>query len=180
MHYRFPYFWNVKRIVVTKYVQNTAKSYSKEIWFLYFPCQHSMGWNDPLTFKSTVVMDKIVSWNLTENIKIYIPSLWNTLRLLSKIKITTIGCPDESRECITCLKCIRWPHLLRNPWPFDNIHRFLLHKIKISTASPAYGVHVYISQLIRYARACSAYDQFLLRGSLLTNKLMSQGFQMSR
>jgi hypothetical protein len=45
-------------------------------------------------------------------------------------------------------------------------------------ASPAYGV--YISQLIRYARACSTYDQFLVRGSLLTNKLMSQGFQMSR
>jgi hypothetical protein len=36
------------------------------------------------------------------------------------------------------------------------------------------------SQLIRYARACSAYDQFLVRGNLLTNKLMSQGFQMSR
>jgi hypothetical protein len=44
-------------------------------------------------------------------------------------------------------------------------------------ASPAYGV--YISQLLRYARACSAYDQFLLRGNLLTKKLMSQGFQMS-
>ena len=45
-------------------------------------------------------------------------------------------------------------------------------------ASPAYGV--YISQLIRYARACSTYDQFLVRGCLLTNKLMSQGFQLSR
>jgi hypothetical protein len=41
--------------------------------------------------------------------------------------------------------------------------------------SPAYGVH--ISQLIRYARACSAHDQFLVRGSLLTNKLKSQGFK---
>jgi hypothetical protein len=35
-------------------------------------------------------------------------------------------------------------------------------------------------QLIRYARACSKYDQILVRGSLLTNKLMSQGFQLSR
>jgi hypothetical protein len=43
-------------------------------------------------------------------------------------------------------------------------------------ASPAYGV--YISQLIRYARACLTYDQFLVRGSLLTNKLRSQGCQM--
>jgi hypothetical protein len=45
-------------------------------------------------------------------------------------------------------------------------------------ASPAYGV--YISQLIRYARACSTNVQFLVRGSLLRNKLMSQGFQLSR
>jgi hypothetical protein len=45
-------------------------------------------------------------------------------------------------------------------------------------ASPAYGV--YLSQLIRYGRACSAYDQFLLRSNLLTKRLMSQGFQMSR
>jgi hypothetical protein len=35
--------------------------------------------------------------------------------------------------------------------------------------SPAYGV--YISQLIRYAGACSTYDQFLSRGRLLTDKL---------
>jgi hypothetical protein len=39
---------------------------------------------------------------------------------------------------------------------------------------------VYISQLIRFARACSKYDKFLVRGSLLTNKLMSQEFQWSR
>jgi hypothetical protein len=45
-------------------------------------------------------------------------------------------------------------------------------------ASPASVV--YISQIIRYAGACSKYDQFLVRGSLLTNKLMQQGFQLSR
>jgi hypothetical protein len=44
-------------------------------------------------------------------------------------------------------------------------------------ASPAYVV--YISQLIRYAIACSIYDQLLVGGILLTNKLMSQGFQLS-
>jgi hypothetical protein len=37
-----------------------------------------------------------------------------------------------------------------------------------------------ISQLIRYARACSTYDQVLVRGNLLTDKLMSRGFQLSR
>jgi hypothetical protein len=44
--------------------------------------------------------------------------------------------------------------------------------------SPAYGV--YISQLIRYARACSTYDQFSSRGRLLTDKLIIQEFLQSR
>jgi hypothetical protein len=39
---------------------------------------------------------------------------------------------------------------------------------------------VYISQLIRYARACSTHDQFFSRGRLQTDKLMSQGFLQSR
>jgi hypothetical protein len=45
-------------------------------------------------------------------------------------------------------------------------------------ASPAYGL--YILQLIRCARACLTYDQFLVLSSLQTNKLMSQEFQLSR
>jgi hypothetical protein len=45
-------------------------------------------------------------------------------------------------------------------------------------ASPAYGV--YILQLIRYARDCTTNNQFLVRGNLLTKKVMSQGFQLSR
>jgi hypothetical protein len=52
---------------------------------------------------------------------------------------------------------------------------FLYSNIPIS---PAYGV--YISQLIRYARACSTYDQFLIRGSLLTKKWISQVFLQPR
>jgi hypothetical protein len=44
--------------------------------------------------------------------------------------------------------------------------------------SPAYGV--YISQLIRYARACSTYNQFSSRGRLLTDKLIIQGFLQFR
>ena len=37
------------------------------------------------------------------------------------------------------------------------------------------SLYVYVSQLIRYARACHAYDDFLKRGQLLTKKLMMQG-----
>jgi hypothetical protein len=44
--------------------------------------------------------------------------------------------------------------------------------------SPAYGV--YISQLIRYTRACSTYNQFSSRGRQLTNKLIIQGFLQYR
>ena len=40
--------------------------------------------------------------------------------------------------------------------------------------SPAYGV--YVSQLVRYARASSAYIDFLVRSRLLINKLLGQGY----
>ena len=40
--------------------------------------------------------------------------------------------------------------------------------------SPAYGV--YISQLIRYARACSNYSDFLKRHLHLRNRLLDQGY----
>jgi hypothetical protein len=41
-------------------------------------------------------------------------------------------------------------------------------------AAPAYGV--YISQMIRYSRACGSYQDFRDRGLLLTMKLLNQGF----
>jgi hypothetical protein len=41
-------------------------------------------------------------------------------------------------------------------------------------AAPAYGV--YISQIIRYSRACGSYQDLLERGLLLTKKLLNQGF----
>ena len=44
--------------------------------------------------------------------------------------------------------------------------------------SPGYGV--FISQLIRYARACFAYEDFSQRSKLLTIKLMLQGYNESR
>ena len=40
--------------------------------------------------------------------------------------------------------------------------------------TPAYGV--YISQLIRYSRACGSYQDFLDRGLPLTRKLLNQGY----
>ena len=45
-------------------------------------------------------------------------------------------------------------------------------------AAPAYGV--YISQLIRFSRACDGYSDFLDRVRLLTGRLLNQGFSDSR
>ena len=45
-------------------------------------------------------------------------------------------------------------------------------------SSPAYGV--FISQLIRYARACSSYECFILRAARLSSKLLGQGYVLER
>ena len=44
--------------------------------------------------------------------------------------------------------------------------------------SPAYVV--FVSQLIRYARASSLYEDFIMRSQLLTSKLLKQGFTRNR
>ena len=54
-----------------------------------------------------------------------------------------------------------------------NIVNFLFLSSSVPQ-SPAYGV--YVSQLIRYARASSAYSDFLVRSRLLTRKLLGQGY----
>ena len=45
-------------------------------------------------------------------------------------------------------------------------------------SSPAYGV--FISQLIRYARACSSYECFILRAARLSSKVLGQGYVRER
>ena len=45
-------------------------------------------------------------------------------------------------------------------------------------SSPAYGV--FISQLLRYARACSSYECFILRARRLSSKLLEQGYLAKR
>ena len=45
-------------------------------------------------------------------------------------------------------------------------------------SSPAYGV--FISQLTRYARACSSYECFILMAMRLSNKLLGQGYVKER
>ena len=45
-------------------------------------------------------------------------------------------------------------------------------------SSPAY--RVFIAQLIRFARACSSYECFILRTARLSSKLLGQGYVMER
>ena len=45
-------------------------------------------------------------------------------------------------------------------------------------SSPAYGV--FIDQLIRYTRACSSYECFILRARRHSSKLLKQGYFMER
>ena len=45
-------------------------------------------------------------------------------------------------------------------------------------AAPEYAE--YISQLIRYSRACGSYQDFLFRGLLLTRRLLHQGLLLTR
>ena len=45
-------------------------------------------------------------------------------------------------------------------------------------SSPAYGV--FISQLIRYDRACSSYECFILKARWLSSKLLNQGYLVER
>ena len=45
-------------------------------------------------------------------------------------------------------------------------------------SAPAYGV--YASQLIRYARCCSKYSDFLSRHRALVTRLLSQGYKVNR
>ena len=42
------------------------------------------------------------------------------------------------------------------------------------SSTPAYGV--FVSQLIRYMRVCSNYQQFVYRSTLITTRLQRQGF----
>ena len=68
--------------------------------------------------------------------------------------------------------------------PYDKRDDFDFHIVNFPFLSsnipsgPSYGV--YISQLIRYARCCSHYDDFRYRHKCLVDRLLSQGYKALR
>ena len=68
----------------------------------------------------------------------------------------------------------KWKLIVEFNFPIVNFP-FLSSNIP---SAPAYGV--YVSQLIRYARTCLNYQDFMERGKVLTQKLLSQGYQKTK
>ena len=64
--------------------------------------------------------------------------------------------------------------------PYDRRDDFDVHIVNFPflssniTSGPSYGV--YISQLIRYVRCCSHYDDFRYHHNCLVDRLLSQGY----
>ena len=81
--------------------------------------------------------------------------------------------PEQFRKLINRYKKIGYK---RDDFNFPIVNfPFLSSNIP---SAPAYGV--YVSQLIRYARTCSNYQDFMERGKVLTQKLLSQGYQKTK
>ena len=65
---------------------------------------------------------------------------------------------------------------------YDKRDNFNFHVTNFSflssniSASPVYGV--FLSHFIRYARACSSYECFILRAKRLSNRLLKQGYEI--
>ena len=99
---------------------------------------------------------------------------WNrciplNLRSKTRQRATLLGLTSVDRKG----RSTSYFHLWQS-WRF-HIFPFLVSNMP---ASPAYGD--FISQLIRYARACSSYECFILRATRFSNKPFEQGYATER
>ena len=62
----------------------------------------------------------------------------------------------------------------------DDFNFYITNFPFLSRKIPSSPACVFISQLIRYARACSSYECFILRAARLSFKLLRQGYVMER
>ena len=88
--------------------------------------------------------------HLLQNGLIILTFFWRLMRMVNFTR-------DSMASVMTDFPTVHFPYLSSN-----------------ITESPAYGV--FASQLIRYARVCSKYEDFLFRWSILVSKLLKQGY----
>ena len=91
----------------------------------------------------------------------------------------------KSRSSASCLDCYLYTenekHVTHLYDKRDDFNFFIVNFPFLSDnipSAPACGV--YISQLVRHARACNKYQDFADRGKLLTSKFLSQGYRRTR
>ena len=100
--------------------------------------------------------------------------------LQAEIPLRLSGCWPSTRlrKLMSCeaLDWIDAPFLQNDNFGF-HIVNFPFMSSNIPSA-PAYGV--YASQLIRYARCCSSYSDFLICHRALVKRLLSQGYKVNR
>ena len=88
------------------------------------------------------------------------------IKLLSVLTLILFSWKKPTTICFHLMSIFNF-HITNFPFLSSNI-----------PSSPAYGV--FISQLIRYARACSSYECFILRARRLSSKLLKQGYLVER
>ena len=101
-------------------------------------------------------------------------TLYTLTNWISKIQSKPVYIRFLSRFFVTDGTFLTKLHDKRNDFDFHIVN--LPEICSNIPESPAYGV--YISQLIRYARACSSCVDFIDRGRQLTKKLVSQGYAL--
>ena len=132
--------------------------------------------------KYHIVMNKKV-FKISQDFTFHCQSEWNNKKInkyrtvgiipKSNIKIVERGkidTPDSEGRLRTKLYDKR-----------DNFNFPIVNFLFICSNIPAAPVHgVYISQLIRYSRACGSYQDFPDRGLLLTRKLLINGSSLRK
>ena len=122
-------------------------------------------------------IDELISFN-NKRFKKFISNIYpKELTISETTEFTSVASyldllfiPDNSNNITTKLydKCDTFGfHIVNFPFMSSNI-----------PSAPAYGV--YASQLVRNARCCSNYSDFLIRHRALVKRLLSQGYKVNR
>ena len=150
-------------ILLTKLLTHITQGLQKYCETAYLRCGINQMW---ILKNSKELLDHLKSpnFNLITNIKSFD---FSTLHTITLDLLLSIGRDGQLHTSIYDKRDDFNFHITNFPFLSSNI-----------PSSPAYGV--FISQLIRYARACSSYECFILRARRLSSKLLKQGYLVER